>query len=360
MHPILESAENAILAGEPGRAVSLVGEAIRDDAPLLPTLHLTARACAQVLRQTGILGEGYTRGTTPPRLMSESDAGSATRFLVESLQQALYALAGHGESQARRDVFELADALMDLDYVREPTSSASPSGLVISLLCCERLPLLECTIGDLLRSEIPPADIVFFEDASVDRRILQHLMNVESGKHRIHIIANRGFSTRSWPANQNAVLAFIEHRLGGFDNFVTCDTDLALAPDWWTAIRKMERDLAPRMLEEGRLGVLSGFHSESSHPALRTIEVGEARYRIKESIGGCHIVVPRAVYQKALGPLDHLSDWGWSSRLRAAGMYVAATSPSRVQHLGEESLLFHPEVDRAHDFDAAPQGEKSA
>jgi hypothetical protein len=83
---------------------------------------------------------------------------------------------------------------------------------------------------------------------------------------------------------------------------------------------------------------------------VRVAEVVGVRFRVRESFGGCQVVVPGEVYRSVLGRLDHASDWGWSARLRAAGRFVAATVPSRSQHLGEKSLLFHAECDRACDF----------
>ncbi len=348
---LLDRAERALSRGEPGRAAALADRALAEGGSKRDVFRIMARATLEVLVRTGLVTPELEPGPSPPRLFREGAHASSMRELVSSFQRALYGLAAERESHAFSEIFRLGHSLMDLDVVRAPRTGEA-SGIVVSMLCCERPDLMRRTIGDLLASDLPPADIVFFEDASGDARVLPELAGLDGGPHRIHVVANRGFSTRSWPANQNTVLDYVEREIGGFELFATCDADMALHPRWWSAIESLYEGLRGRRLPEGRLGVLTAFHAEQSHPTRRTARVDGIEFRIKESIGGCQLVVPRDVYANLLGPFDHLSDWGWSSRLRAAGRFVAATVPSHCQHLGESSLLFHTVPDRAPDFEA--------
>ena len=151
----------------------------------------------------------------------------------------------------------------------------------------------------------------------------------------------------------NTVLRYVEERLGGFEWLMIVDSDVTLAPDSWKACMRTFSALAGHEFPEGRVGLVTGFHSEAAHPAVRTVEVDGVRARIKETVGACHLVIPVSTYRRALGPMDHLQDWGWCQRLRAHGLFPAATVPSRVQHLGRESLLWHARVDVAEDFQPA-------
>ncbi|RMG42395.1 MAG: glycosyltransferase family 2 protein [Acidobacteria bacterium] len=351
MDRLVVKARQALRSGDPGRAAALASESLRRDARSGAAWSVAADALAAVLRQAGLLGHGYAPGSVPPRVLRESPSAPALAELAGELQRALHALVGLGEAAAARRIFELGAALCDLDLVRAP-AGGSPTGRVVSILCCDRADLLARTIRDLTASDLPPSDLVLFDDASTDPRVAQILASEAFGRHRVHVLRNRGFRTRCWGGNQNAVLDYAERFLGGFEELILLDSDMALAPDWWSAQRRVAEALAPLELPEGRLGGVTAFHAARSHPAVRTVDAGGVRARIKRSVGGCLLAVDRATYREVLGPFDHLADWGWCLRLRLARRFVAATVPSRAQHLGRESLLFHAVSDSAPDFEA--------
>jgi hypothetical protein len=350
MLTLLAQAEHAVRCGDSGRAVALAREAIAAGAPVTRGLRVTVDALAALLRRTGLLGGGLGRGPVRPRDLREGVHGEPMRDAVEQLQIALIELGAAGAVTAREEMFALAMTVADLEVVRRPAGPPSPSRIVLSMACCERPALLRRTLDDLLRSDMPPADLVFLEDASRDSRVLSLLAALDGGPHRVHLIANRGFSTRFPGVVHNQVIHYAQRQLGGFETLVICDADMALAPDWWARVDEVRRVLDGRTLPEGRLGVVTAFHAQSSHPARRELSINGVRVRIKESFGACHLVVPAEVYKTVLGRFDHHEDWGWSARLVTAGRFVAATHPSRVQHVGDESLLFHAVIDRAQDY----------
>jgi len=346
------NAEKALQSGDPGRATALADQALVSGEALLPAVRVKASALTQLLRMTGLIAEKFEPGHTSPSCLRRGSHGEGMCDLVEELQRSFYCMAGEGESQALESNFELAKTLQDVDVMRQPQPDDGRE-IVLSMTCCERPLLLERTLGDLLASDLPPSELVFFEDASRDHRVRQMLEGLDAGPHRVHIIANRGFATRSWPANQNVVMRYARQEIPRFRWFVTCDADMALGADWWSATRTLFERFRGQRLPEGRLGVVTTFHPESSHPVIRTVEREGVEMRIKETVGGCQISIPRETLDASLGPLDHRSDWGWSVKLRAAGQFVGATSPSRSQHLGRESLLFHSAIDTASDFEMA-------
>ncbi|UCF67220.1 MAG: hypothetical protein JSV80_15800 [Acidobacteriota bacterium] len=353
MHPLIDNAERALAEGDAGRAVALAGRALSGGAPRLAAWHIVSDGLATVLRRTGLLGPGFQRGALRPSELRENPSNWpsawAVRDLVEELQRALHALVQEGETRAAQQIFELGEAVSEIECDRAPPNG-SPSGRVVSLLCCERPELLDRTLADLLASDLPASDLVLFEDASRDPGVLDRLRQLDGGAHRLHLLVNRGFSSRSWAGNHNVVLDYVERELAGFETLILLDTDMALARDWWSCTQSLYRALRDRQLSEGRLGVITAFHAEPSHPTLRTIHCDGVAARIKTTVGGCQLVVPRETYLDALGPFDHLADWGWCARLRAAGRYAACVVPSRAQHLGDDSLLFHCVHDHAGDF----------
>ncbi len=354
MERLLEEARRALAAGDAGRAVRLAGRALAAGAPPRPAHRVAAEALAAVLRETGLLGAGFGPGPVDAADLARGPAADTVRELVEALQRSLSVLAGLGEESALKDLHELAGTVTRPRILAAPAGPPAPSRIVVSLLCCERPGLLARTLGDLFRLEMPPADIVCLDDASRDPRVRQLLLGADPGPHRLHVLGNVGFTSRSPAIGTNAVLRYVEERLGGFAWLMIVDSDVALAPDAWTASLATWRALAGHEFPEGRVGLVTGFHAESAHPAVRLVEVNGVRARIKETVGACHLVIPRETWAEVLGPMDHLQDWGWCRRLRAHGLFPAATVPSRVQHLGEESLLWHARVDVAEDFVPAP------
>lgn len=343
------AAERALAASDPGRAVALAGRGLADGEPAVPLFRLHVRALTAVLERTGLVTADLAPGHVSAGTLRSGRSAHAVQEVVVQLQRALYGLAGAREPGAFQAIFRLAGALTELDLARAPRG-AGPHPVVVSMLCCERPDRLASVVTDLIASDLPPSELVFFEDASRDARVLDLLLSLDAGPHRVHVMRNRGFSTRSWPANQNRVLDHAAAAAGGFDTFVTCDSDMALHPAWWKAVQDVIRAAGGLRLPEGRLGVVTAFQPEAAHPSVREATIAGVTFRIRESFGGCQAVVPREILDGVLGPLDHSSDWGWSARLRAAGRFVAATVPSHAQHLGESSLLYHVECDRAGDF----------
>ncbi len=361
MHRLLEEARRALEAADPGRAVRLAGRALAEGAPPLAAHRVTAEALAGVLRRTGLLGTDLRPGPVDAATLAASPAGDTVRELVEALQRSLSALAGLGESAGLRELHELAETVMRPRVLAAPEGPPAASRIVVSMLCCERPGLLARTLADLRRLEMPAADVVCLDDASRDPRVRELLLGTDPGPHRVHVLRNEGFTSRSPAVGTNAILRYVEERLGGFEWLMIVDSDVALAEDAWTASLATWRALADHEFPEGRVGLVTGFHSEAAHPAVRVVEVDGVRARIKETVGACHLVIPRETWERALGPMDHLQDWGWCQRLRAHGLFPAATVPSRVQHLGEESLLWHARVDVAEDFAReAPGAERIA
>jgi hypothetical protein len=265
--------------------------------------------------------------------MRDAPHALAVEEVVRRLQQVLEQLARERESTALERRFKLAESLMHCERMRAPEPGTGHP-IVVTSRCEGRPEPLERFLESLVASDCEPAELVLLADACADPATLTLLARVDVRPHRLHVLSNRGFASRSWAACQNAMIDFAKRTLGRFEYLVICSERLRFAPDWWSTVRGLQRVLGGLRLSHRRLGATTALKLAGRDRSAAPLRVGSVQCSIGETVERAQLVVASHILSDVLGRLDHLEERGWGARLRAAGCFVAGCVPARAEEAG--------------------------
>src|SRR5687768_16013669 len=152
-----------------------------------------------------------------------------------------------------------------------------------------RFEYISRSIPSLLRTRLPEhCEILIFNDASTDPRLMPYLESVAASDRRVRIVTNETNKGPNW--GQEDAFAFVETEYPDAPYYVNIDDDVLYNREWLTRLLVARKDLATLGLD----GVFTALNMpfRRPHARLRT-PLGE--YLLKWKQPALNWLVPREV-----------------------------------------------------------------
>lgn len=121
---------------------------------------------------------------------------------------------------------------------------------------------------------------------------------------------------------------------------ITLDSDFVVKPNFFKRLRWLMQNCDHKTIG-------TGFNA-IAHPILAQYD----GYAVKRSIGGGNQAYTLTAYATMVKPamINNLWDWTVVANIKQRAGRLLCVTPSVCQHIGTESLLGHPNADKAVDF----------
>lgn len=218
------------------------------------------------------------------------------------------------------------------------------TGLLITTY--NRPEYLEQCIESLKKVDLKDVLVLFLDDASTNAKTKQLINNFPPH----YFIANKENSGIAASLLKGFDFLFSM----GCDYAINLDSDAIVSPRFIESLTALKKRF-PEDIITGFNTLTKNEHGKPRHP----IFIKQSDHVIKKTAGGINYLISKDLYEQWVKPslfkcLDRKTDWDnyLCSQLRNQGIRFVCTTPSVVDHIGEESSIckrINP--DRAFDFD---------
>ena len=242
------------------------------------------------------------------------------------------------------------------------------------ILCHERLSLLKKSVDSLIKSDLPYSDIsiTFADDASSSPSVFDYLTEIKTSIPCPVTVLRWEENLKPGLAHNKGISSIREEYNPKF--LVITDSDIIYHKGWLQYLYVLYKSLDKLKLEDKvmisshtfgrtysrlidssfRCGIITGYNS-IYHPYSLHLPVDSYRgLGVKATSGMCNWFLDINIFQKTGLFKEYMPDWKFVDRLYESKLYVAATIPSIVQHIGHigynSNLELHKSVDYAPDF----------
>ncbi len=202
------------------------------------------------------------------------------------------------------------------------------------------------SLPSLLNSDLPNgAEVVIFNDRSIDPRMAPFLDRIQKEDPRVRVIHNE--VNKGPNKGQADAYAYVEQEYPDAICYMNVDDDVIYSRGWLTRLLDGKREIESL----GMKGVFSAFNIPW-RKAFAEFQTGTQMYLLKWKQPALNWLLPREVYEK-IGPfMDEgiAYDTPYSHWLRLHGYPIFCLKPSCVQNIGIYGAYSIDDKTTAHDF----------
>ena len=214
----------------------------------------------------------------------------------------------------------------------------------------ERPFMVRASIESLLKSWLPPSEVILVDDGSDDGRLRAYLENLSLGVHKKNLLTMK-HSGELYLSAQRGIDLF--HKTEEKEFLVFCDSDFRYNRKWFQIaaggfhfLSKRYPDLNPGMCTAFHLGAEDHMHG---YEETRMTPWGH--FCLRESSGWGNLLVKDSIAREITAIDPERRDSGYVAQVRDMGYSLVGTIPSYVQHVGAKaSTMEHFIGDFAPDY----------